>query len=399
MKRTLCIIYYSDVRFENLAYNAGHSFNKFHPEVNTLVCNLYDYVNNLAGTIEPIVNPISHGYIKFSLACHLSICGGYEKIIILGADTITCARLNEFIDDDESDVIATLDFNYPLLIDAADEEERGSHWRPGRRLAYISPILVEKDASSDRQEPARYSLYNPNPYLESFFDINQNINSDKQETAQQHAHIITNPDAYKFQFLHLNADVVCFNNLTLLKHVVDFCFQTTVLNKRFDNKIPMGFINNYHEQGSLNFCLFAGYGSDLENKDIGEVNLDLFSKNMKKPKISIPEITNKDIIYNVRSHRSQENVLTELAKQNSAEILINSIATKKDIDFIKQYYVDDNKLFTSEGKQIKVWHYCDDFGRQKQEDFAKLEKKWIDTFNKETKDFFANNCNCGDYFK
>jgi len=389
MRKTLCVIYYSDIRFEKLALNAGHSFIKFHPEIDTLVCNFYNYVNNLAGTIAPMASLISHGYIKFSLACHFSICGGYEKVIILGADTITCARLSEFVDDDESDAIATLDFNYPLLI-PADKN------RPSGPPAYISPILVEKDASS---YPAGYNLYNPNPYLENIFDINQNINSDKQETAQQHAHIITNPDAYKFQFLHLNADVVCFNNLTLLKHVVDFCFQTTVLDKRFDNKIPMGFINNYYEQGSLNFCLFAGYGSDLENKDIGEVNLDLFSKNMKRPKISIPEITNKDIIYNVRSHRSQENVLTELAKQNSAEILINSIATKKDIDFIKQYYVDDNKLFTSEGKQIKVWHYCDDFGRQKQEDFAKLEKKWIDTFNKETKDFFANNCNCGDYFK
>ena len=31
--------------------------------------------------------------------------------------------------------------------------------------------------------------------------------------------------------------------------------------------------------------------------------------------------------------------------------------------------------------------------------FLKLEQKWIDIFNEDTKNFFSNNCDCGDYFK
>jgi len=33
-------------------------------------------------------------------------------MIILGADTMTCSRLDEFIDDDEHDIIASLDYPY-----------------------------------------------------------------------------------------------------------------------------------------------------------------------------------------------------------------------------------------------------------------------------------------------
>jgi hypothetical protein len=50
------------------------------------------------------------GIVRYMLAYDLMLHNNYDKMIILGCDTITCSRLDEFIDSTE-DVLATL--NYP----------------------------------------------------------------------------------------------------------------------------------------------------------------------------------------------------------------------------------------------------------------------------------------------
>lgn len=42
---------------------------------------------------------------------------GYTKVILLGADTITCSRLDEFLEDDETPFLATLDHKMLFHID------------------------------------------------------------------------------------------------------------------------------------------------------------------------------------------------------------------------------------------------------------------------------------------
>ena len=121
---------------------------------------------------------------------------------------------------------------------------------------------------------------------------------------------------------------------------------------------------------------------------------------MKRAKVSIPELYDENIIYNIRSQQPQKNIWKEYENKDLyADFTFNSSVSEKDINFIKQYYVENDKLYTSEGQQIKVWHYCDDFGGQRLKDFVELEQMWINTFNEETKNFFSNNCDCGDYFK
>lgn len=47
-----------------------------------------------------------------------------------------------------------------------------------------------------------------------------------------------------------------------------------------------------------------------------------------------------------------------------------------------------------------MWHYIEGFGCQTNEVFEKNVNSWIDEgFNQETKDFFTNECDCGDFFK
>ena len=47
-----------------------------------------------------------------------------------------------------------------------------------------------------------------------------------------------------------------------------------------------------------------------------------------------------------------------------------------------------------------MWHYIEGFGCQTNEVFEKNVNSWINEgFNQETKDFFTNKCDCGDFFK
>jgi len=52
------------------------------------------------------------GPMKYAFGYHIAKKYNYDKVIVLGADTITCARLDEFLDNNEDDVLATLDYNY-----------------------------------------------------------------------------------------------------------------------------------------------------------------------------------------------------------------------------------------------------------------------------------------------
>ena len=48
---------------------------------------------------KELIDTHSIGLQKFEYALHIWKTSGYKKLIVLGADTITCARLDEFIDD------------------------------------------------------------------------------------------------------------------------------------------------------------------------------------------------------------------------------------------------------------------------------------------------------------
>ena len=59
------------------------------------------------------------------------------------------------------------------------------------------------------------------------------------------------------------------------------------------------------------------------------------------------------------------------------------------------YYVKDNKLYTKDNKQIKVFHYAEALGVKTKEEYAEtlleIKTRW---FNDKTIEFLINKCNC-----
>ena len=63
------------------------------------------------------------------------------------------------------------------------------------------------------------------------------------------------------------------------------------------------------------------------------------------------------------------------------------------------FYVNNNKLFTQDHKQIKVFHYIEGLGCQNEQIFIDKVNDIHTWFNQETKDFFTHQCNCGDFYQ
>ena len=97
-------------RYDELAQCSLNSFKKFHPDVELHYVNdsnLPEYHEKYFKSFD-LVDHI--GIVRYMLAYDMMLQEKYDKIIVLGCDTITCARMDEFIDNNE-DVLATL--NYP----------------------------------------------------------------------------------------------------------------------------------------------------------------------------------------------------------------------------------------------------------------------------------------------
>jgi len=117
--KTACVVYYTDNRYDELAKNVKNSFLKFNGEE----CDYYqiDYTNQ-----EEFNNSLEHYefapetfLMQFIYAYEIMEKYKYEKIIVLGTDVIVCNRLDEFLDDNSTPVLATL--NYP-------NQDNSEHW-------------------------------------------------------------------------------------------------------------------------------------------------------------------------------------------------------------------------------------------------------------------------------
>lgn len=97
-------------RYNELAQCSLNSFKKFHPDVELHYVNdfnLSEYHEKYFKSFE-LVDHI--GIVRYMLAYDMMLQEKYDKMIVLGCDTITCDRMDEFIDNNE-DILATL--NYP----------------------------------------------------------------------------------------------------------------------------------------------------------------------------------------------------------------------------------------------------------------------------------------------
>jgi hypothetical protein len=105
-------------RYSELANCAVSSFETFHPDVeihHVDDSNFREYYDTYFKSYD-LNNSV--GIVRYMLAYDLMLQNKYDKMIILGCDTITSSRLDEFMEGTE-DVLATL--NYPC-------QEATDHW-------------------------------------------------------------------------------------------------------------------------------------------------------------------------------------------------------------------------------------------------------------------------------
>jgi len=122
--KTVCVVFYTDKRYDELVTNVKNSFLSF----NGNECDYYqiDHTNQ-----EKYNNELEYYdyapetfLMQYIYAYEIMRKYNYEKVIILGSDTIVCGRLDEFLDNDTTPVLATL--NYWI-------QESTDHW--------ITPII------------------------------------------------------------------------------------------------------------------------------------------------------------------------------------------------------------------------------------------------------------------
>ena len=84
------------------AKNSVNSFKKWHPDVDL------DVVGNDFDLSKMQNTEVRMQFVKQKFD------DGYTKVIMLGADTITCSRMDEFLDDDVTPFLATCDSKMPF---------------------------------------------------------------------------------------------------------------------------------------------------------------------------------------------------------------------------------------------------------------------------------------------
>lgn len=90
------IVYGDYEKYHFFNQNSVNSFKKWHPDVDV----------HVVGDEYP-----GEPYVVKYIKTHKKFFGqGYNKVIALNADTITCSRLDEFLNDDATPILATLDF-------------------------------------------------------------------------------------------------------------------------------------------------------------------------------------------------------------------------------------------------------------------------------------------------
>jgi len=295
-KKVGCVVYYTDDRYDELAKNVKNSFLTHNSEE----CDYHqiDYTN------QEEYNKMLEYYefapetflMQFIYAYEIMKKYNYEKIIVLGTDTIVCSRLDEFLDDNITPVLASL--NYP-------NQDSTEYW--------ITPI-------------AQVTL------------------SDGK--------IITD-------HLNINADVTCFNNADALKKVIDLSIEHYC---------------HFSIQGGLNELAFSDKSYEVKIVDA-------------------PYPTSK-VVYNARSKgvfgtdMIKKGLLTKCGPQYDGQP-----------SPIKYWYVNDNKLYTHDHKQIKCFHFVEGLGGRPIESFKELINDFkTNWFNKETIKFFTEQCGCSEFF-
>jgi len=158
---------------------------------------------------------------------------------------------------------------------------------------------------------------------------------------------------------NINADVVCFNNPSALKKIIDLSIEH---------------YSGYSEQGGLN-------------------ELAWVDKSYSVKIVDFPYPTSP-VVYNARS----KGVF-------GTNMIVNGVLAKHGPPLdgtpspLKHFYVNNNKLYTGDHKQVKCFHFVEGLGGRPDEEFNAImndfKYKW---FNDDTIKFFKEQCGCSEFF-
>jgi hypothetical protein len=161
----------------------------------------------------------------------------------------------------------------------------------------------------------------------------------------------------------INADVACFNNFKIADLLI---------------KKSIEFWSDHSEQGGMNYL--------YQNQELLNIKVSIVDFPYAKTKA----------LYNVRSKGEAcgGNQMYNGKLYNGNYKDLNSTVIGN-IYPTSTYYVKDDKLYTNNHKQIKVFHYAEALGVKTKEEYNEIlnEIKTI-WFNKETKEFLKSKCNC-----
>ena len=158
--------------------------------------------------------------------------------------------------------------------------------------------------------------------------------------------------------MNINADVACFNSAEALQKVIELSIEH---------------YTHYSIQGGMNELAWADKSYEVKVVDspypLSKVSYNCRSKG----------VFGTDMI-----------VKGKLAKHGPLDGQPSPIL---------KWYVKDNKLFTSDHKQIKVFHFVEGLGGRPEDKFYELLDDFKTTwFNQETLEFFKNECGCTKFF-
>lgn len=294
-KDTACVVFYTDNRYDGLVDNVRNSFLSFNGEE----CDYYqvDYTNQeqYNKELEYFEYAPETFIMQYVYAYEVMKKHNYKKVIILGSDTLVCSRLDEFLDDNTTPVLATL--NYPC-------QESTDRW--------VTPVV---EVTLENGQVVRDSM-------------------------------------------NINADVVCFNSHEALRKVIE---------------LSLEHYTHYSIQGGLNDLAWTDKSYEVKVVDapypISKVSYNCRSKG----------VFGTDMI-----------VKGKLAKHGSLDGQPSPIM---------KWYVDNNKLYTQDHKQIKVFHFVEGLGGRPNDKFYELLNDFkTNWFNPPTIDFFINQCGCSKFF-
>jgi hypothetical protein len=360
-----CVIYHTGEMYKKIASNAVNSFKKYHPDIQLFEVtddNIGDYhfSKNINFSIDGIETEIDPGARKFFIAYELMKLRGYKKVICLGADTITTARLTEFIETPAGIAVTS---DYP--------DANGFPWEHNGKMIFMQPASVNKDPNSA-----------PIPITE-FHKIYE--------------------ESYKNNTLvadvgYVNADVVCFNSQEILEEVCKIWYKYRVV-----TLIPKYRFRLAHEVGA--------YDLDMPQSEINLIRNKL--SEIKSPNAWDP--TDQTVMvarYHYLSEQAALNIFVAPHTQEPGVIqFVDLPVFKKGVCYnvrskgtvshsnknLKDFYVKDGHLFNHAHNQIKVWHYCASLSSSPK-GFEGTLKEINDSFSDEVKQYFANECNCENYF-